>query len=48
MTPEAKEELEKYLEERKRAGEKLTLESPLIGDVYHKGKFLTIEDFERV
>jgi integrase len=48
MTPEAKEELKKYLEERKRAGEKLTPESPLIGDVYHKGKFLTIEDFERV
>lgn len=48
ITSEAKEELKKYLEERKRAGEKLTAESPLIGDVYHNGKFLTIEDFERV
>lgn len=48
ITSEAKEELKKYLEERKRAGEKLTSESPLIGDVYHNGKFLTIEDFERV
>lgn len=48
ITAEAKEELKKYLEERKRAGEKLTSESPLIGDVYHKGKFLTIEDFQRV
>ena len=48
ITPEAKEALKKYLEERKRAGEKLTPESPLIGDAYHKGKFITIEDFERV
>jgi len=48
ITSEAKEELKKYLEERKRAGEKLTSESPLIGDVYYNGKFLTIEDFERV
>ena len=48
ISPEAKEELKKYLEERKRAGEKVTLESPLIGDAYHRGNSITVEDFERV
>jgi len=48
MTQEAKEALMKYLEERKTAGEKMTPESPLIGDVYHRGNFITIEAFEKV
>lgn len=48
MTQEAKEALMKYLEERKTAGEKVTPESPLIGDVYHRGNFITIEAFEKV
>jgi integrase len=48
ISPEAKEELKKYLEERKRAGEKITPESPLIGDVYHTGKNMTVEGFEKV
>lgn len=48
MTQEAKEALSKYLEERKIAGEKVTPDSPLIGDVYHKGNFITIEAFEKV
>ena len=48
MTQEAKEALMKYLKERKTAGEKVTPESPLIGDVYHRGNFITIEAFEKV
>ncbi|MGB9854791.1 MAG: tyrosine-type recombinase/integrase [Candidatus Bathyarchaeales archaeon] len=48
ITPEAREELKKYLEERKRAGEKISDESPLIGDVYHRGKSINVLDFERV
>jgi len=48
ISPEAKEELKKYLEERKRTGEKLTPESPLIRDAYHTGKSITVEGFEKV
>jgi integrase len=48
MTPEAKKALRHYLEEREAAGEKLTEESPLIGDAYHKGEFQNVEGYERV
>jgi integrase len=48
ITPEAKKTLMEYLEERRRAGENLTAESPLIGDAYYNGNFITVEDFERV
>jgi integrase len=48
MTPEAKKALRHYLEERQAAGEKLTEESPLIGDAYHKGEFQNVEGYERV
>lgn len=48
MTPEAKKALMQYLQEREQAGEKLTKNSPLIGDSYHKGKFIPVEAFERV
>jgi hypothetical protein len=48
ITPEAKTALLQYFEEREAAGEVLTDESPLIGDNYHKGRFTTIEDYEKV
>ena len=48
MTPEAKKVLMQYLQEREQAGEKLTKNSPLIGDAYHKGDFIPVEAFERV
>jgi integrase len=48
ITPEAKEALKQYLEERKIAGENITSESPLFGDAYHKGRFLTIDAYGRV
>ncbi len=48
ITPEAKTALFQYFQERESAGEILTEESPLIGDNYHKGKFTTIEDYEKV
>jgi integrase len=48
ITPEAKVVLAQYFQEREAAGEILTDESPLIGDNYHKGKFTTIEDYEKV
>jgi len=48
MTPEAKHVLLQYFKEREAAGEKLTEQSPLIGDAYNRGKFITVEDFERV
>ncbi len=48
ITPEAKTALKSYLEERKAAGEELTLESPLFGDAFHKGKFLTTDAYSRV
>jgi integrase len=47
ITPEAKNSLLQYFEERKAAGEILTDESPLIGDNYHKGKFTSTEDYEK-
>ena len=48
ITLEAKTALTHYLNERKEAGEKLTAESPLIGDSYHKGQFQTVENYERI
>jgi integrase len=48
ITPEAKQVLLQYFRERQSAGEKLTGQSPLIGDAYNRGKFITVEDFERV
>lgn len=48
ITPEARTSLEQYLKEREAAGEKLTDESPLFTDAYYRGKFLTVEDYERV
>lgn len=48
ITPEAKKALGEYLEERKRTEERLTPESPLIGDAYHKGEFVSIESFDKV
>lgn len=48
ITPEAKKALTQYLQERETAGEKLTEESPLIGDAHHKGQFITIEAYEKV
>jgi len=47
ITPEAKETLLSYLDERRNAGEKLTPASPLIGDAYHRGKFITINIFQK-
>jgi len=48
ITEEAKKALMEYLEERKRAGETLTPESPLFEDSQGQGKFVTVENFERV
>jgi integrase len=48
ITEEAKKALMEYLEERKRAGEALTPESPLFEDSQRQGKFVTLENFERV
>jgi len=48
ITPEAKKALKQYLEERERTGERLTPESPLIGDAQHKGKFISVEAYEKV
>jgi integrase len=48
LTPEAKNALMQYLKERENAGEKLSIDSPLIGDAYYRGKFVTIEDYEKV
>jgi integrase len=48
ITPEARMVLQQYLKEREAAGEKLTPESPLFTDAYYQGKFLTVEDYERV
>lgn len=47
-TEEAKKALMEYLEERKRAGETLTPDSPLFGDSQGRGKFVALESFERV
>jgi integrase len=48
ITEEAKKSLAEYLEERKRAGEALTADSPLFEDSQGQGKFVTLENFERV
>jgi integrase len=48
ITPEARITLQQYLKEREAASEKLTPESPLFTDAYHKGTFVTVEDYERV
>jgi len=48
ITEEAKKALMEYLEERKRAGETLTPDSPLFEDAQRQGKFVTVENFERV
>lgn len=48
ITPEARTSLQQYLKEREASGEKLTDESPLFTDAYYQGKFLTVEDYERV
>jgi integrase len=48
ITEEAKKALMEYLEERKRAGETLTPDSPLFEDSQGQGKFVTLENFERV
>jgi integrase len=48
ITEEAKKALVEYLEERKRAGETLTPDSPLFEDSQRQGKFVTLENFERV
>jgi integrase len=48
ITDEARKALLEYLEERKRAGETLTPDSPLFEDSQGQGKFVTLENFERV
>jgi integrase len=48
ITEEAKKALKEYLEERRRAGETLTPDSPLFEDSQGQGKFVTVENFERV
>jgi len=48
ITEEAKKTLMEYLEERRRAGETLTPDSPLFEDSQGQGKFVTVENFERV
>jgi len=48
ITEEAKKALMEYLEERRRAGETLTADSPLFEDSQGQGKFVTVENFERV
>jgi hypothetical protein len=48
ITPEAKQALNIYIEERKRSGEMITPESPLFTDAYNKGIFITIDAYGRV
>jgi integrase len=48
MTPEAKKSLQEYLAQRKNEGENITAESPLITDISYHGKFISIENFEKV
>lgn len=48
FSPEAKEAMQQYFNERKIAGEKLTPESPLLTDYAHKGEFITIDAYARV
>lgn len=47
ITPEAKKALQEYIEERKRTGEKLDAESPLIGDAWNHGTFPEVQDLQR-
>ena len=47
-TPEAKKALTEYFEARKRAGENLSAESPLIGDSYYRGNKVSVESYEKV
>ena len=47
-TPEAKKALTEYFEARKRAGENLSVESPLIGDSYYRGNKVSVEGYEKV
>jgi integrase len=48
ITEEAKKALSEYLEGRRRAGETLKHDSPLFEGSQRKGKFVTLENFERV
>jgi integrase len=48
ITPEAKQALKSYLEERERSGETITTDSPLFTDAYNKGTFITIDAYGRV
>lgn len=48
ITGEAKAVLQQYLKEREAAGEKLTAESPLFTDAYHKGHVIGLEDYQKV
>ena len=48
ITPEAKQALKSYLEERGRSGEIITKDSPLFTDAYSKGTFITIDAYGRV
>ncbi|MDR0471476.1 MAG: site-specific integrase [Nitrososphaerota archaeon] len=48
ITPEAKATLQAYFLERQTHGETLTAQSPLIGDYAYKGKFLSVEAWEKV
>ena len=48
LTPEARNALLQYLKERENVGEELQKDSPLIGDAYYRGRFVTIEDYEKV
>jgi integrase len=48
ITPEAKQALKSYLEERERSGGIITKDSPLFTDAYNKGTFITIDAYGRV
>jgi integrase len=48
VTPETRQVLQLYFKERENAGEKLTPNSPLIGDAYNKGKPTRVNDFGQV
>jgi integrase len=48
ITPEAKVVLQQYLKERQAYGEKVTAESPLFSDTYHKGHVINLDDFQKV
>ena len=48
ITPEAKQELKSYIEDRERFGEKVTKDSPLFTDAYNSGKFIDNDGFGKV